>query len=129
MSLIYGKEGVVKKGTTLLSKIERINLTVEADTVIARCMGSDWADKVMSGVKSVRGEISKFLVGPEEILNELINGTELTIEVYPQGEGTGKPKFTITGAVIEFWGYTQPFNDFVREGVRFTGRTITPGTQ
>lgn len=126
---IYGKSGVVKKGTTTLTEIENIRLTVEAEAVIARSMGSDWPDKVISGVKSVRGEIGKFYLGPTDFFDDLISGAELTIEIYPEGAGSGKPKYTVEGAVIEFFGYDHPYNDYIRERVRFIGKSITPGQQ
>jgi hypothetical protein len=129
MSLIYGKSGVVKKGTTTLTNIENIRMTVEADAVVARSMGSDFPDQIISGAKTVRGEIGKFYLGPTDFFDDFISGAELTIEVYPEGAGAGKPKYTVTGAIIESWGYDHPYNDFVRERVRFMGRSIAKGIQ
>lgn len=121
---IYGKSGVIKKKGASLAYLEDIRLAVDVDPILLRHLGDRWPTRILDGSRTVRGEIRRLYSASTDVLDEILNGSELTIEVYPEGETPGTRVFTIPGALIQSWGYSQPYNDYTREDVRFIGKNL-----
>lgn len=117
------------KGANTIALLENIEVTVDRDPVEARVMGSVEAQDLIAGDITYNISVDKLYADPADFFNEVTGGSSLTIEIRPKGTGTGKPKFTATGAIITSWGYRHPRNDWIRERVRFRAKTIQAGAQ
>jgi hypothetical protein len=125
---LLGVNAVILKGTEPIGSAKFARIIVENEVVKAYSIGSKTPVALEIGNQSFRVSLSKWYID-NAFLSDVLNGTKVTIEVRPAGEGTGKPKITLSNVVFRRWQYTNPQDDYLEEELEGEGTGITLGTQ
>jgi len=124
---LLGRSAVVKIGTTAVGYCRNVTVSIDADLIKEYALGGDKPVFISSGNKSFKVNIGKMYVDSTHASN-VLSGTAITIDVFPQGEGTGKPKITISNVILNSWEMSIDQKGVILESVKGEGTDITFGT-
>jgi len=128
---LLGRNAVILKGATEIGYCSSVTVSIDVDLVKGYAIGGANPDKpafLASGNKSFKVSIDKMYVDGAHA-NDVLNGTALTIEVRPEGTGTGKPKITVSNVVLNSWELSIEQDGVIMESVEGEGTGIAWGTQ
>jgi len=128
---LLGRSAVILKGATEIGYCEGVTVSIDVDLLKAYYLGGTSPDKpafLASGNKSFKVSIDKAYVD-NAFANDVLNGTAVTIEVRPEGTGTGKPKITLSNVVFSSWKMSIAQDGIIMESVEGEGASIAWGTQ
>ena len=98
MATHKGSEGTLKVGTDSLAEIRSYSLEESADTLEDTSMG-DSARTYKSSLTSFSGSVDVFWDETDTAQNALTIGSEVTLNVYPEGADSGDTYYTGTAIV------------------------------
>jgi len=128
---LLGRNAVILKGATEIGYCNSVTVSIDVDLVKEYAIGGTNPDKpafLASGNKSFKVSIDKMYVDGAHA-NDVLNGTALTIEVRPEGTGTGKPKITVSNVILNSWELSIEQDGVIMESVEGEGTGIAWGTQ
>jgi len=128
---LLGRNAVILKGAAEIGYCNSVTVSIDIDLVKEYAIGGANPDKpafLASGNKSFKVSIDKMYVDGAHA-NDVLNGTALTIEVRPEGTGTGKPKITVSNVVLNSWELSIEQDGVIMESVEGEGAGIAWGTQ
>jgi len=128
---LLGRNAVILKGATEIGYCSSVTVSIDVDLVKEYAIGGANPDKpafLASGNKSFKVSIDKMYVDGAHA-NDVLNGTALTIEVRPEGTGTGKPKITVSNVILNSWELSIEQDGVIMESVEGEGTGIAWGTQ
>ena len=128
MATHKGSEGIVKVGTDQISEVRSYSIEETADTLEDTSMG-DSARTYKSSLTSFSGSIDVFW--DETDTNgqgALTIGSEVTLNVYPEGADTGDAYYTGT-AIVTGVSRSASFDGLVEASITVQGTgALTPDT-
>jgi len=98
MATHKGSEGTVKVGSDAVAEIRSYSLEESADTLEDTSMG-DSARTYKSSLTSFSGSVDVFWDETDTAQNALSIGSEVTLNVYPEGAESGDTYYTGTAIV------------------------------
>ena len=98
MATHKGSEGTLKVGTDSLAEIRSYSLEESADTLEDTSMG-DSARSYKPSLTSFSGSLDVFWDETDTAQNALTIGSEVTLNVYPEGADSGDTYYTGTAIV------------------------------
>ena len=98
MATHKGSEGTLKVGSDILAEIRSYSLEESADTLEDTSMG-DTARTYKSSLTSFSGSVDVFWDETDTAQNALTIGSEVTLNVYPEGDTAGDTYYTGTAIV------------------------------
>ena len=98
MATHKGSEGTLKVGSDSLAEIRSYSLEESADTLEDTSMG-DSARTYKSSLTSFSGSVDVFWDETDTAQNALSIGSEVTLNVYPEGDTAGDTYYTGTAIV------------------------------
>jgi hypothetical protein len=128
---LLGRNAVILKGATEIGYCNSVTVSIDVDLVKEYAIGGANPDKpafLASGNKSFKVSIDKMYVDGAHA-TDVLNGTALTIEVRPEGTGTGKPKITVSNVILNSWELSIEQDGVIMESVEGEGASIAWGTQ
>jgi len=128
---LLGRNAVILKGATEIGYCSSVTVSIDVDLVKEYAIGGANPDKpafLASGNKSFKVSIDKMYVDGAHA-TDVLNGTALTIEVRPEGTGTGKPKITVSNVILNSWELSIEQDGVIMESVEGEGTGIAWGTQ
>jgi len=128
---LLGRNAVILKGATEIGYCNSVTVSIDVDLVKEYAIGGANPDKpafLASGNKSFKVSIDKMYVDGAHA-TDVLNGTALTIEVRPEGTGTGKPKITVSNVILNSWELNIAQDGVIMESVEGEGTSIAWGTQ
>jgi hypothetical protein len=120
MATHKGSEGTVKSGANAIAEIRSYNITETADVLEDTTMG-DASRTYLSSLKTFTGSIDCFW--DETDTNgqmSLDPGASVTINIYPEGSGSGDTYYTGTVLITEK-SITASFDGMVEASFSFQG--------
>ena len=98
MSTFLGKDGVIKVGSDAIAEVRSFSVTQTSAVAEDTIMGDDWTTHKAT-LKSWIGQLTCFWdEGDTNGQGALHPGSEVTVNLYPKGDGTGDTE--ISGKVI-----------------------------
>jgi len=125
---LIGREAVIMKGSTEIGFCKTVGVTIDASITKQYFLGSDTPDVLASGNKTFKVSIGKAYID-KTYADDVLNGTSVTIEVRPEGTGTGKQKITLSNVVLNSWKLSIEQDGIIMESIEGEGKTIAFGTQ
>jgi hypothetical protein len=128
---LLGRNAVILKGATEIGYCSSVTVSIDVDLVKEYAIGGANPDRpafLASGNKSFKVSIDKMYVDGAHA-TDVLNGTALTIEVRPEGTGTGKPKITVSNVILNSWELSIEQDGVIMESVEGEGASIAWGTQ
>jgi len=128
---IIGRTAVILKGTTEIGYCKSVSVSIDVDLIKEYFIGGTSPDKpavIASGNKSFKVSIEKAFIDAA-YATDVLNGSTVTIEVRPQGTGTGKPKITLSNVVFTSWELSVEQDGIIMESIDGEGTGIEFGTQ
>jgi predicted secreted protein len=119
MATHKGSEGTVKVGTDAVAEIRSYSLEESADTLEDTSMG-DSARTYKSSLTSFSGSIDVFWDETDTAQNALSIGSEVTLNVYPEGETAGDSYYTGT-AIVTGVSRSASFDGLIEASVSVQG--------
>ena len=119
MATHTGSEGTIKVGSDTVGELRSFSLETTAETIEDTSMG-DSSRTYKTGLKAFSGSASVFWDEADTGQVALIVGTEVTLNLYPEGATTGDKYFTGSAIII---GKTvnSSFDGMVESEISFTG--------
>jgi hypothetical protein len=120
MATHKGSEGTVKSGANAIAEIRSYNITETADVLEDTTMG-DASRTYLSSLKTFTGSIDCFW--DETDTNGQLSldpGASVTINIYPEGSGSGDTYYTGTVLITEK-SITASFDGMVEASFSFQG--------
>jgi predicted secreted protein len=123
-----GSEGTVKIGSNAVAEIRSFSVDMTADTIEDSTMGDSWRT-YKSVLKTWSGSIDCYWDETDTTgQGALVAGTEVTLNLYPEGATTGDKYYTGT-AIVTGLTVTQSFDGMVECSFKFQGTgTLTFST-
>ena len=119
MATHTGSEGTIKVGANTVGELRSFTLETTAETIEDTSMG-DTNRSYKVGLKSFTGSASLFWDEADTGQTAIVVGTEITINVYPEGASSGDTYYTgsaiVTGNTI-----ASSFDGMVEAEVSFQG--------
>jgi predicted secreted protein len=119
MATHTGSEGTIKVGADTVGELRSFTLETTAETIEDTSMG-DTNRSYKVGLKSFTGSASLFWDEADTGQTAIVVGTEITINVYPEGASSGDTYYTgsaiVTGSTI-----ASSFDGMVEAEVSFQG--------
>ena len=119
MATHKGSEGTVKIGTDAVAEIRSYSLEESADTLEDTSMG-DSARTYKSSLTSFSGSIDVFWDETDTAQNALSIGSEVTLNVYPEGDTAGDTYYTGT-AIVTGVSRSASFDGLIEASVSVQG--------
>ena len=132
MAFVAGRLGYLKLGTTDVSAyVDNIDFTHDVNVVETTTMGKSYVTRaaaLKNSSFSVGGVYDTTeTTGLQAVLGPML-GTAVAFEYGPEGNATGKVKYSGTGVVASF-NISQPVGDMVRWSAEIQGSdAVTIGT-
>ncbi|MEM2567881.1 MAG: hypothetical protein QXH20_05335 [Candidatus Bathyarchaeia archaeon] len=123
-----GRNAVILKGTTEIGACTNVSVSIDVDVIKEYFLGSDKPQVVEPGNKTFTVSIEKAYID-DEYVNDVLSGAKVTIEVRPEGTGTGKPKITLSNVVFTSWEMSIAQDGIIMESIDGEGTDIAFGTQ
>jgi predicted secreted protein len=115
-----GSEGTVKVGSNAVAEIRSFSVDMTADTIEDSTMGDSWRT-YKSVLKTWSGSIDCYWDETDATgQGALVAGTEVTLNLYPEGSTTGDKYYTGT-AIVTGMTVTQSFDGMVETTFSFQG--------
>ena len=115
-----GSEGTVKIGVAAIAEIRSFSVDMTADTIEDSTMGDSWRT-YKSVLKTWSGSIDCYWDETDATgQGALTAGTEVTLNLYPEGSTTGDKYYTGT-AIVTGITVTQSFDGMVETTFSFQG--------
>lgn len=121
---LIGRNGVVTIGVTVVGSVKNVNLDVSAEKMKEYVMGNDKPDSLDAGNKSFTFSLDKLFVDSTHI-NQVLNGTVVTILISPEGSAAGKWKYTINSAILDKVSVKQAQSGYIMHNVTGEGMSLT----
>lgn len=99
MARYKGHNGAVLVGAASVGEIESFEVEISYNELDANTMGSDWTDLEL-GQGSASGSIEVIRDRSDTGQSALIQGTKVTLHLYPEGDTTGRTDITGSFAVV-----------------------------
>ena len=119
MATHTGSEGTIKVGADTVGELRSFTLETTAETIEDTSMG-DTNRSYKVGLKSFTGSASLFWDEADTGQTAIVVGTEITLNVYPEGASSGDTYYTgsaiVTGTTI-----ASSFDGMVEAEVSFQG--------
>jgi predicted secreted protein len=119
MATHTGSEGTIKVGADTVGELRSFTLETTAETIEDTSMG-DTNRSYKVGLKSFTGSASLFWDEADTGQTAIVVGTEITLNVYPEGASSGDTYYTgsaiVTGSTI-----ASSFDGMVEAEVSFQG--------
>lgn len=120
MATHTGSEGTVKVGTSAVAEIRSFSIQTTADTAEDTSMGDSWRS-FKTTLKGWSGSLDCFWDETDTTgQGALVEGAEITLNVYPEGATTGDKYYTgsaiVTGVTIN-----SSFDGLVESSISFQG--------
>ena len=119
MATHTGSEGTIKVGANTVGELRSFTLETTAETIEDTSMG-DTNRSYKVGLKSFTGSASLFWDEVDSGQTAIVVGTEITLNVYPEGASSGDTYYTgsaiVTGSTI-----ASSFDGMVEAEVSFQG--------
>lgn len=127
MARYKGHEGAVTIGANAVGEVESFDLEDSVNELDANVMGSGWTD-VCAGQRSMSGSISVLRDPNDAGQTALTAGAEVTANLYPESNTTGRTEVTGTFLVTSV-SLSVAVGDLVKDvyNIRNQG-TVTIGT-
>jgi hypothetical protein len=107
-------------GSGSVAEIKSFSLTVANDVIETTPMGVSFKS-FTAGLSEASGEITCHLdVSDTDGQESLTIGSEVSLDLRPNGDSSGSPKFTLTGIVNNI-AISQTINDIVERSFSFQG--------
>ena len=119
MATHKGSEGTVKVGSDAVAEIRSYSLEESADTLEDTSMG-DSARTYKSSLTSFSGSIDVFWDETDTAQNALSIGSEVTLNVYPEGDSASNTYYTGT-AIVTGVSRSASFDGLVEASVSVQG--------
>tara|TARA_Y100000114_G_scaffold123372_1_gene118927 strand:+ start:1100 stop:1486 length:387 start_codon:yes stop_codon:yes gene_type:complete len=97
MATHTGSEGTVKIGSAVLAHIRSFNLNIQTDVIEDTALGNSFRT-FKTGLSQATADLEVFFDETDTAQNALDPGSQLTLELYPEGAESGDTYFT--GTVI-----------------------------
>ena len=127
-SPIVGKDAVIQIDGEDVGYAKGITISEKRDLLKDFVLGSDEPAVLEAGNKTVSISIEKMFID-DTYLQDVLNGTKVTVVVRPAGTGSGLPELTINNVVFYSWELSIEQDGVVMESIEGEGTSITPGTQ
>lgn len=123
MATHTGSEGTVKVGSNAVAEIRSFSVDMTADTIEDSTMGDSWRT-YKSVLKTWSGSIDCYWDETDTTgQGALTAGTEVTLNLYPEGATTGDKYYSGT-AIVTGMTVTQSFDGMVEASFKFQGTGI-----
>ena len=99
MATHTGSEGTIKVGSDTVGELRSFSLETTAETIEDTSMG-DSSRTYKTGLKAFSGSASVFWDEADTGQIALVVGTEVTLNLYPEGATTGDKYFTGSAIII-----------------------------
>ena len=119
MATHKGSEGTVKVGSDAVAEIRSYSLEESADTLEDTSMG-DSARTYKSSLTSFSGSVDVFWDETDTAQNALSIGSEVTLNVYPEGDTAGDTYYTGT-AIVTGVSRSASFDGLIEASVSVQG--------
>lgn len=128
MAVHKGSEGYVKVGSNTVAEVRDWSLSESADTIETSSMG-DAARTYTTGLTSASGSISVHWDETDSTgQGALTVGSEVTLNLYPEGADTGDTYATLSAIITEA-GVSASYDGLVEASFSFTANgAVTWGT-
>lgn len=127
MATITGSEGNIKIGSTILGELRSYTLEQTSDTIEDTSLG-DTSRTFKTGLKGFSGSASLFFDESDAGQLLVTAGSAITINVSPEGSGSGD-KFFAGDAIVTGFNISASFDGMVEAEMTFTGTgDVTVGT-
>lgn len=123
-----GRSAVILKGTTEIGACIDVSISIDVDLIKQYFIGSDKPGVLEAGNKKFSVSIKSAYVDDSNA-NDVLAGNKVTIEVRPEGSGSGKPKITLSNVVFTSWEMSIAQDGIILENVKGEGTDIAFGTQ
>jgi hypothetical protein len=118
------RSAVVKIGANTVGLARGVEITEEWETVEAPVFGSETPLRAVT-FKRVSFRINRLYVKNDTVLrNAYNNGAVFDLDFYPEGEGTGKEKWTVKDALLTRLVKTAEYGRFIEETAAGTGKEV-----
>ena len=114
-----GSEGTIKIGSDTVGELRSYSLETTADTIESTNMGTT-ARTYKAGLTSWSGTASLFWDELDAGQTALVIGTQITINVYPEGASTGDKYFS-GAAIVTAKSVSASFDGLVESSISFQG--------
>jgi hypothetical protein len=125
---LLGRSGVILVGTTVIGKVKNVTMGISAEKIKEYTWDSDKPECLVSGNKTITFSIEKLYVD-STYFSYVRNGDVLTIEVRPEGTGSGKPKATLNSSILDKCDFKAAQSALIGENVSGEAYDITFGVQ
>lgn len=98
MAKIHGQHGVVHGGGVAVAHVQSYNVDIQAAALEGYSMGEIWAD-AETGIKKWSGSLECYYDPADAGQINLEAGSEVTVDFYPSGDGSGASYRTGTAIV------------------------------
>jgi len=119
---------VIKKGSTEIGYAKGVTVGIDVALIKEYKLGDDDPAVLDDGNKSYKVNIDRMYID-STYANDVLNGTSVTIEVQPEGSGTGKQKITLSNVIFNSWELSIEQDGVEMESISGEGKTLAFGTQ
>ena len=128
MATISGNNGTIFVGSGQVAEVKSFSLTQSNDAIETTQMGNSFKS-FKAGLSEASGDITCHLdVSDTDGQQALSVGAEVTLDLRPDGDTAGNPKFTLT-AIVNNVAISQTINEVVERSFSFTASGgVTQGT-
>lgn len=120
MATHTGSEGTVKIGSNAVAEIRTFSIDVTADTAEDSTMGDSWRT-FKTTLKGWSGSLDCFWDETDTTgQGAIVDGAEVTLNVYPEGATTGDKYYTGT-AIVTGTTINSSFDGLVEASFKFQG--------
>lgn len=127
MARYKGHQGAIEVGASEVGEVESFDITLSVNELDANVMGTGWTD-VEAGQLSASGSISVLTDPSDAGQVALVQGTKVTLTLYPEGNTTGLEEITGTFLITERSGTTS-VGDLVKDSYNYRNAgVVTIGT-
>lgn len=125
---LLGRNAVILKGATAIGSCTNVSVSIDVDLIKEYYLGSDKPGVLEAGNKTFSVSIEKAYIDGT-YASDVLAGNKVTIEVRPEGTGTGKPKITLSNVVFTSWEMSVAQDGIIMESIDGEGTDIAWGTQ
>lgn len=127
MARIRGDDGTVLIGANPIGDVREFSYNEEGNALEAGAMG-DSAVVELQSIPRVNGTLRLWFNKDDTEQQALVQGSVVTIELRPEGTGSGLPEFTLTDARIVSERIRQAFGAVVEHEYDYTAPSLADRT-
>jgi len=125
---LLGRDAVILKDGTEIGDAQNVTITIDAELLKQYAFGSADPSFLASGNKTYGITIEKAYID-NTYANDVLQGNAVTIKVRPEGTGTGKPEWTLSGVIFNSWELGIAQEGIELESLSGEGKDLSYGTQ